>query len=265
MSRADYLSKYLAPAKSKKKERKKSAEDKLQTQISIHEDALSHQESTVLEEDTNLHIENEEAPAYVDSPAVHQERSLFKRIDNGKEINKSPSSMENDRQSQNTVYRDSSGRIINIEAKSNDIRAARNKKLENETREREVLNASEVSGVRNSELEQKLAKATRFDFSVNDEEYKGYMKKRKLFEDPIATFSGQHTDISNVASVTGKPNYTKGVNPANRFKIPAGYYWDGINRSNGFEVQLEEKRNDNRVKKVLQSASTESYTEYDPE
>ena len=52
------------------------------------------------------------------------------------------------------------------------------------------------------------------------------------FDDPMA----QH--LSKKAADNGKPKYRGPPPPANRFNLPPGYRWDGVDRSNGYEKQF---------------------------
>ena len=49
------------------------------------------------------------------------------------------------------------------------------------------------------------------------------------FDDPMA----QH--LSKKSSTSNKPKYRGPPPPANRFNLPPGYRWDGVDRSNGYE------------------------------
>ena len=60
-----------------------------------------------------------------------------------------------------------------------------------------------------------------------DAEKRGAMR----FDDPMA----QH--LSKKGPVSNKPKYRGPPPPANRFNMPPGFRWDGVDRSNGYEKQ----------------------------
>ena len=76
-----------------------------------------------------------------------------------------------------------------------------------------------------------------FTISKSDSEYNNILKSKHLLEDP---FSNQSIHSRHL-------EYTKGISPQNRFNIKAGALWDGIDRSNGFEVKIVRKRNETKV------------------
>ena len=49
-----------------------------------------------------------------------------------------------------------------------------------------------------------------------------------------------------IKTKSNKPKY-QGPFPPNRYGIPPGYRWDGVNRSNGFESKWFASRNDRAV------------------
>lgn len=116
-----------------------------------------------------------------------------------------------------TVYRDLTGRIIDI----NEVKVPEKTKV-----------------VIDIEPEKQAPKS--FTVSQNDEEYQQYRKNTNLIDDPLR---------SN--DVTRHLDYNKGVNLPNRFGIKAGILWDGIDRSNGFEILALRAQNEKRLKKKI--------------
>lgn len=208
MSKADYLSKYISgPAKKKKK--RKSAASNIVVDLPIE---YQQEEPEVVEE-------NEMAPVHVEMKT--REFKGFKRIDDGTVVDQPTASPESTAQSQQTVYRDLSGRIIDIDEKRQQVR---------EEKERAAHKFTEI---RLSEQEQEL----------QSKQTKGVEKGPRTnlstaIDDPMALFSPETPQINlEIDNYT----YSKGVNPVNRFGIKAGYFWDGIDRGNGFEEMVLRK------------------------
>jgi pre-mRNA-splicing factor CWC26 len=64
-----------------------------------------------------------------------------------------------------------------------------------------------------------------------DEETDKEKRDEMRFDDPMA----QH--LSKKANTSNKPKYRGPPPPANRFNLPPGFRWDGVDRSNGYEKQ----------------------------
>lgn len=259
MSRAAYLAKYLADEPKKKLKKRKSNE--------IPDSDSQHSSQVLIgtlfqlpeaPEEVSLDRGDEFSPQQVEAPTSSQANLGFKRIDNGEVVDqeKAPSVGE-------TVYRDRSGRIIDIEEKKRQIQEEKAKKEMNERQVKDRINTGELNKVQQRKEQEELAQAKTHDVSKTDEEYNRHMKQKAVFDDPLLAFQ-EKTNSVQTSTETGRAIYTGGMHPSNRFKIPAGYFWDGIDRSNGFEERLLKKRAESRMEKLAKKHEV-AYTEYDYE
>ncbi|KAF2133574.1 hypothetical protein P153DRAFT_281690 [Dothidotthia symphoricarpi CBS 119687] len=141
---------------------------------------------------------------------------------------------------QETIYRDASGRIINVAMK----RAEARKKAEDEERkklEKERAARGDVQNAEAAKRKQQLQDAKTMtvaryadDADLNDE-----LKERGHWNDPAAGFLRKK---KAGRSVTGKPLYQGAFQP-NRYGIRPGHRWDGVDRGTGFETQWFAARN----------------------
>lgn len=261
MSRAEYLSKYLSGDDKKKK--KKSKKEPIPSVVVVggarSMPNVEHANDPALTAANDP--ENEYLPATVEQVSSKVLKG-FRRIDNGQETKPTGSPLEVTPLQPQTVYRDQGGRIVDLDTKRRELQEEKQRKLAEEEALRDQLNTGELDALKREEIRLAESRAKRFDVSKDDKEYVDHMKQKDRFEDPMAMFGRTSTKTEN-KSKTGRPVYAGGVHPANRFKIKAGHFWDGIDRTNGFEDRLLEKRNEQHVQKVTKRASMETYTEYD--
>lgn len=242
MSRADYLAKYMGGQDKKKKK------NSPKTKIVVGVSPLAPLPK--LDHDDDVPEVSEFAPVTVTGP-VPKTNKGFKRIDTGEVVKPATQNA--------TVYRDESGRIVDIEARTKEIqKREEEKKQQDEERLKDTV-TGDLAKIEEKAHEQQVAGATRFDVSSKDAEYVAHMKTKKVFDDPAASFASRTTAE---VSATGRPAFNKGVSPTNRFRIKAGFFWDGIDRSNGFEDKIVAQRESNRARK-LQTAVSTDYTDYD--
>ncbi|CAK7892745.1 pre-mRNA-splicing factor Cwc26p [[Candida] anglica] len=252
-SRADYLAKYLSGGskKDEKKKRKKKKDQVVEPKPSVvvvDGGTLGGAVEDVSEEEPT-----DETPVQVDIQGEISAFKGFKRIDGSERVipvseplqESGPESVVVPTKPE-TVYRDSSGRIIDIQARREQLKA---KKLEEEKLElerKQALVETDLSRLQEKELQEKLRNANKFTISKDDVSYNARLQSEARFEDPMSSFQSKSTSKSgdDLFSKTGKPIYTKGISPANRFGISAGHFWDGIDRSNGFEELVMRKRNE---------------------
>lgn len=170
----------------------------------------------------NADQDSEEAPVKVDCISARSSTG-FRRIDNGELVldTSFPKPVIPMPTVQKTVYRDSQGRIIDIEKKKANFKDIEEKKKTSR-----------------DQTEVKLSQADQI------KQMKDSMSRPKPpeIDDPLLVFKPE----AIVQAPQLYREYRKGVHPLNRFNIKAGYFWDGIDRSNGFEELLMRKRNEEK-------------------
>ncbi|KAF3480926.1 pre-mRNA-splicing factor [Arthroderma uncinatum] len=149
-----------------------------------------------------------------------------------------------------TIYRDASGRIINVAMKRAEARKAAEEAAAAERAAKEALTGDvqrEEREARRVALEE--AKFIPLARTAEDEDLNMELKARQRWNDPAAAFlsepkvsGGGGGAVAGVSSGAGKKVY-KGPSPPNRYGIRAGFRWDGVDRSNGFEHKWFEARN----------------------
>ena len=152
---------------------------------------------------------------------------------------------------QETIYRDASGRRIDVAMK----RAEARQKLEEEERKKkadlEALKGDTQIAERKKRMEElEEAKFIPLARTVDDEEMNQNLKAQERWNDPAAAFLSSKKAGK---SVTGKPLY-KGAAMPNRYGIRPGHRWDGVDRGNGFEKEWFASRNRKERNKALDYA-----------
>lgn len=144
-------------------------------------------------------------------------------------------------EAQETIYRDASGRIINVAMKRAEARKVEAEKKEKEDAAREAqmgdVQRAEREGRRAALVEAKTMPVAR---GIEDEEMNEEMRGVQRWNDPAAAFL---TDTKGGGtSVSGRPLY-RGAYAPNRYGIRPGHRWDGVDRATGFEKEWFASRN----------------------
>ncbi|KAH8105426.1 Pre-mRNA-splicing factor of RES complex-domain-containing protein [Cristinia sonorae] len=143
---------------------------------------------------------------------------------------------------QETVYRDATGRKVDVAVER--AEAARRK------REREEKEAKKMEWgkglVQRDEQERKKKeleelKSRPFARTIDDAAMNEDMKAQDRWNDPAAAFLTKKRTKG-----PRKPEYTGPPPPPNRFGIKPGYRWDGVDRGNGFEKKLFQRQNEKK-------------------
>jgi pre-mRNA-splicing factor CWC26 len=196
--------------------------------------------------------ENEdEAPAIEDTEGVFMESGVRAGLQTAEQLAAMMKKKQDDEKKKmaeiakeggpgETIYRDASGRIINVAMK----RAEARKKAEDEEKkklEKERAARGDVQNAEAARRKQQLqdAKGLTIARYADDEELNDEMKEQGRWNDPAAGFLRKK---KAGRSVTGKPLYQGAFKP-NRYGIRPGHRWDGVDRANGFESEWFSSRN----------------------
>lgn len=229
-SRADYLARYMSGSETKTKKKKKSRKSKESNETKIIVDTPVIREP-VQEEIPEDDPEDEMVPTKVDLSSTKPNKG-FKRIDTGEHITKEPEAISNSELTEQpqTVYRDSSGRIVDINQRKQEFDERKSQQQQN----------NQFTEIRLNEIEQQQQSKVQ------------YQPQDASIDDPMTLFEPNETKVVDDYS------YTKGTNPINRYNIKAGYFWDGIDRSNGFE-QLKLRQINQLKYNKLENSINQSY------
>lgn len=158
---------------------------------------------------------------------------------------------------QETIYRDASGRIINVAMKRAELRA----KAEEEERKKQEELENRKGDVQRREKEERMQalrdiKVQGVARHADDEAMNDELKERERWNDPMAQLLA--TKKTSGKAKAGKSKSTAksylGAAEPNRYGIRPGWRWDGVDRSNGFEKKWFAARNAAKDRKDLEYA-----------
>lgn len=157
---------------------------------------------------------------------------------------------------QETIYRDASGRVINIAMKRAEAR--RQAEREEATRQAAIKSAQqgEVQKAQQAQRREQLDEAKFMPLArfADDEGLNQELRQVDRWDDPAAAFlSSKDAKGGGKKSLTGKPLY-RGAFMPNRYGIRPGYRWDGVDRGNGFEKEWFAARNRRKNVRELEYA-----------
>ncbi|KAF4995439.1 hypothetical protein FGRMN_5120 [Fusarium graminum] len=137
-----------------------------------------------------------------------------------------------------TVYRDATGRRIDISMKRAEARRAAADAEEKERLAKEALKGDiQLEEARKRREKLQDAKLMAFARTADDEEMNEELKGKDRWNDPMMQFmSEKDTGKGQGKKSKRKPVYA-GAAPPNRYGIKPGYRWDGVDRGNGFEAE----------------------------
>ncbi|XP_071942358.1 uncharacterized protein [Antedon mediterranea] len=142
-----------------------------------------------------------------------------------------------------TVYRDKSGKKRDLH-KEKLKHAEELKKEEEDSKQFKEWGKGVVQTKKHQEtiVDHMKEMAKPFARYEGDRDLEGMLKNQEREGDPMLAFIKKKSARTNAKNnVPEKPKYKGRAPPPNRFNIPPGYRWDGVDRSNGFEKKHFER------------------------
>lgn len=131
-----------------------------------------------------------------------------------------------------TVYRDATGRRIDLTMRRQEARKELDAIAKKELEEKEAQKG-DVQRLEKEKRREQLDEARFMPVArtIDDEDMNAELKERDRWNDPAAQFLSSKKERK---SASGKPVY-KGASAPNRYGIRPGHKWDGVDRGNGWE------------------------------
>ncbi|KND03352.1 uncharacterized protein SPPG_02395 [Spizellomyces punctatus DAOM BR117] len=138
-----------------------------------------------------------------------------------------------------TVYRDKHGKKVDLAAQKAELAAMRRQREAQE--EKDMVWGKGVVQQREAEQDAKRLEMEQdrpLAVYVDDVERNKELMDRDRWGDPMAFMTAKKKKKDK-----DRPVYRGPPPPPNRFGIPPGYRWDGVDRSNGFETRYFQAKN----------------------
>lgn len=151
---------------------------------------------------------------------------------------------------QETIYRDASGRVVNIAIARAEARKALEEEAAKQAKEKE-MRRGEIQILEAEERKRELGEARFKDLAryKDDVELNEELKAKERWDDPAMAWLRK--DGNGGVSKTGRKLY-EGPWMPNRYGIRPGGRWDGVDRGNGFEKKWFEARGKRETRRDLE-------------
>ncbi|POW15899.1 hypothetical protein PSTT_01827 [Puccinia striiformis] len=151
---------------------------------------------------------------------------------------------EDEPMEEETIYRDAQGKKIDTKQLRAEEKRKQARELEKKMKKMEWGKGLVQRQDRKTDADElKKIASQPFARTIDDKEMNDEMKGKQRWNDPAAGFLTKPDPTTRKPS---KPKYNGPPPPPNRYSIPPGFRWDGVDRSNGFEVKLFQTGNDQK-------------------
>lgn len=154
-----------------------------------------------------------------------------------------------------TVYRDATGRRIDISMRRAEARREEEERAKKERQEKEEMGGE--AQMREKERRRDELEEARFmplARTIEDETLNRDLKNKMRWDDPAMQFLSTKEDTSGGTSGGPRKSTYQGAAAPNRYGIRPGHRWDGVDRSNGWEAERFKQINRRRRNKDLDFA-----------
>lgn len=163
---------------------------------------------------------------------------------------------------EDTVYRDATGRRIDISMRRAEARAEAEAALKKEKQEKEEqLGDVQVAAKQKAREDLDEARFMPLARGVDDEAMNRELKERERWDDPMMAFltpkekrGGGGSGAAEGKGGEAAKKFYKGAAAPNRYGIRPGWRWDGVDRGNGWEGERFRELNRGKRNKELDFA-----------
>lgn len=201
------------------------------------------EEEQELEDERPQIVQTTTDPSSAPVGGLQTAAELRARFASKQPIHRKESNEESD-QEEETIYRDSRGKKIDTKQLRAEEKRRQERELEKRMKKMEWGKGLVQRDERKTDAEELSKIASQpFARTIDDKELNDELKGKQRWNDPAAAFL---TKSNNSSTKSNKPKYNGPPPPPNRYGIPPGFRWDGVDRSNGFEKKLFQTGNDQK-------------------
>ncbi|XP_034034291.1 BUD13 homolog [Thalassophryne amazonica] len=142
--------------------------------------------------------------------------------------------LENESRSAQTVFRDKSGKKRDLDSEREEQKKKAGEQAAKDEKYAQWGKGLAQAQINQQKLEDALHEAQKpLARYYDDQELDRMLREQEREGDPMAAMIRRKKERTEKSQE--KPRYKGPAPPPNRFNIPPGYRWDGVDRSNGFE------------------------------